>query len=76
MPRTSSGSILPSRPGSAWIAKQGTHSLTMSIVSNDTLAAEENQTEDRWNDCALETWKLVAQFARNFMRVSARPRLY
>ena len=40
MPRTSGGSILPPRPGSAWIEKQGTHSLTMSIVSNDTLAAE------------------------------------
>jgi hypothetical protein len=40
MPRTSGGSILPSRHGSAWIAKQGKHSLTVSIVSNDTLAAE------------------------------------
>jgi hypothetical protein len=75
MPRTSGGSILPSRPGSAWIAKQRTHSLTMSIVSNDTLAAEQNQTEDRWNDYAMETWKLVARFARNFMRVSPRLRL-
>jgi hypothetical protein len=70
MPRTSAGSILPSRPGSAWIAKQGTHSLTMSIYSNDTLAAKENQTEGRQNAYAKETWKLGARFVRNFMRVS------
>jgi hypothetical protein len=47
----------------------------MSIVSNDTLAAEQNQAEDAWDDDAMDTWKLVARFAWNFMRVSPRPRL-
>lgn len=42
----------------------------MSIYSNDTLAAKENQTEGRQNAYAMETWKLGARLERNFMRVS------